>query len=228
MRFLWLIALTAACSGGNRQLDISAPPAKASRGTFSGPLCTGGECTCRNLTSPGDGGAGVPDDNHKRFEVRLKSPNQLWARVGDNDMYKSAERPEACFYVDLPSGDTQVELRASEANGVSGAWTIRELGSVTKSWYETFMFDCGYPGVCSFEELDGKKAELNEPKRDRCGSVKVKGITWDTGRSPDQLHPSELLVRATLDVYKFVPTRPHGDDCSKKQAEEHTEDNPTH
>ena len=228
MRFLWLIALTAACSGGNRQLDIGAPPAKASRGTFSGPLCTGAECTCRNLTSPGDGGVGTPADGYKRFEVRLKSPNQLWARVADNYMYKSAERPEACFYVDLPSGDTQVELRASEANGVSGAWTIRELGSVTKSWYETFMFDCGNPGVCSFEELDEKKAELNDPKRDRCGSVKVKGITWDTGRSPDQLHPSELLVKATLDVYKFVPTRPHGDDCSKKQAEEHTEDNPTH
>jgi hypothetical protein len=228
MRFLWLIALAAACSGGNRQVDISAPPAKASRGTFSGPLCTGAECTCRNLTSPGDGGVGEPADGYKRFEVRLKSPNQLWAKVADNLMYKSAERPEACFYVDLPSGDTQIELRASEPNGVAAAWTIRELGNVTKSWYETFFFDCGNPGVCSFEELDGKKAELNEPKRDRCGSVKVKGITWDTGRSPDQLHPSELLVRATLDVYKFVPTRPHGEDCSKKQAEEHTEDNPTH
>ena len=36
--------------------------------------------------------------------------------------------------------------------------------------------------------------------------MKVKGITWDTGRSPDQLHPSELLVRATLNIYKFVPT----------------------
>lgn len=228
MRFLWLIALTAACSGGNRQVDISAPPAKTTRGTFSGPLCNGESCTCRNLTSPGDGGAGMPDDGHKRFEVRLKSPNQLWAKVGDNAMYKSNERPEACWYVDLPSGDTQVELRASEPNGVAASWTIRELGTVTKSWYETFLFDCGNPGVCSFEELDSKKEELKNPKRDRCGSVKVKGITWDTGRSPDQLHPSELLVKATLDVYKFVPTRPHGEDCSKKQAEEHTEDNPTH
>ena len=228
MRFLWLIALVAACSGGNRQLDIGSPPAKASRGTFSGPLCTGAECQCRNLTSPADGGAGVPTDTQKRFEIRMKSPNQLWAKIADNYMYKSAERPEACFYIDLPSGDTPLELRASEANGVSASWTIRELGSVTKSWYESFNFDCGNPGVCSFEELDTKKAEFTDPKRDRCGSVKVKGIVWDTGRSPDQLHPSELLVKATLDVYKFVPTRPHGEDCSKKQAEEHTEDNPTH
>lgn len=228
MRFLTLIALIAACSGGNRQIDIGAPPGKASRGTFSGPLCTGEECTCRSLTAAGDGGAGTPGEGQKRFEVRLKSPNQLWAKVGDNVMYKSPERPEACFYIDLPSGDTKVELRASEPNGVSAAWEIHELGTNTKSWYDTLTFECGNPGVCSFEELDGKKAELNDPKHDRCGSVKVKGITWDTGRSPDQLHPSELLVTATLDVYRFVPSRPHGEDCSKKQAEEHTEDNPTH
>jgi hypothetical protein len=51
-------------------------------------------------------------------------------------------------------------------------------------------------------------------------------MTWDTGRSPDQQYPNELLVHATLNIYKFVPDRPHGDDCSKKQAEEHSEDNP--
>ncbi len=80
--------------------------------------------------------------------------------------------------------------------------------------------------MCSFDELRGKKQEYADPKQDKCGSVKVKGLTWDTGRSPDQLHPSELAVKATLDVYKFVPDRPHGDDCGKKQKAEHDEDNP--
>jgi hypothetical protein len=227
MRFgLFAFLPLLACSGGAHQIEIGAPPAKVTRGTFAGPLCSGDTCTCRELNAAGDGGAGVPTDGTKRFEVRLKSPNELWANVRGNAMYKSAERVEACFYVDLPTGDNPVELRASEPNGVAAAWSIKELGTQTKSWYDTFTFECGNPGVCSFEELDGKKAELKDPKADHCGSTKIKGITWDTGKSPDQLHPSELLVRATLNIYKFVPDRPHGDDCSKKQREEHDEDNP--
>lgn len=193
------------------------------QGTFAGPLCSGSTCKCRD----GGGDAGVPTNLDKRFEVRLNSPQQLWAKVGNNQMYKDAERVEACFYIDLPAGkETSVELRASDPNGVAASWSIRELGTKSKSWYDTFLFNCGSPGVCSFDELDGKKAELKDPKQDRCGSTKVKSITWDTGRSPDQLHPSELLVRATLKVYNFVPMRAHGDDCSKKQDEERAEDNP--
>jgi hypothetical protein len=52
------------------------------------------------------------------------------------------------------------------------------------------------------------------------------GPDRDTGRSPDALHPAELLVRATLNVYKFIPDRPAGSDCSQKQKAEHDEDNP--
>lgn len=215
----------AGCSGGASQIDIAAPPAKMTQGVFAGPLCSGDACKCRE--GEGDGGAGIPQQaGYKRFEIRLSSPQQLWIRVRDNLMYKNAERAEACFYVDLPSGDTPIEMRASDPHGVSAEWTIKELGAETLSWYDTFSFNCGNPGVCSFEELRGKKAEYTDPKRDRCGSVKVKGLQWDTGRSPDQLYPNELLVRATLDVYRFVPDRPSGSDCSKKQDTEHAEDNP--
>src|SRR5512143_922490 len=211
-RFLWVTAGLLGCSGSAHQIEIGPPPAKATRGTFAGPLCSGSSCKCRDLNAPADGGAGVPTDASKRFEIRLQSPNQLWANVAGNEMYKSAEQAEACFYVDLPVGETSLELRASEPNGVAAGWAIRELGTQTKSWYDTLLFDCGNPGVCSFEELDGKKAEMKDPKHDHCGSTIVKGVTWDTGKSPDQLHPSELLVRATLKVYKFVPNRAHGDD----------------
>ncbi|HEU4615991.1 MAG TPA: hypothetical protein VFS15_28035 [Kofleriaceae bacterium] len=219
---IWVCLLLAACSGSAHQIEIGAPPAKVTQGVFAGPLCSGDRCSC--ATAPAD--AGVPTDGRKRFEVKLDSPNQLWITVADNQMYKSPERATECFYIDLPSGDTPVEMRASEPNGVAGTWTIRELGTQTKSFYDTFTFSCGNPGACSFEELREKKAEYKDPKRDRCGSVKVKGLTWDTGRSPDMEYPSELLVRATLDVYRFEPDRPHGADCSTKQADEHTEDNP--
>ena len=218
------ISLLVACSGSSHQIEIGAPPGKTTQGVFAGPLCSGNACKCREGAA--DGGAGVPEQaGYKRFEVRLSSPQQLWIKIRDNVMYKDAERADACFYIDLPAGDTAVEMRASDANGVSAQWAIRELGSETKSWYDSLVFNCGHPGVCSFEELDTKKAEYKDPKHDRCGSVKIKGLTWDTGRSPDQMHPSELLVRATLDVYKFAPNRPHGADCSKKQQEEFDVDN---
>ena len=224
MRLGFLFALVA-CSGGARQIEIGPPPAKMTEGVFAGPLCDGGRCKC--ATGPADGGAGVPDrEGMKRFEIRLNSPYELWIQVGQNRMYKDAEKPEACWYLDLPTGDTAVEMRASQPYGVAATWSIRELGTKTKSYYNTLVFSCGNPGACSFEELDTKKAEFKDPKTDRCGSVKVRALSWDTGRSPDQLYPNELLVRAKLDVYRFEPDRPSGDDCSRKQREEHDEDNP--
>ncbi|HEX5064437.1 MAG TPA: hypothetical protein VFV99_33910 [Kofleriaceae bacterium] len=224
MRFFWL-CLLAGCSGGAHQIEIGAPPAKVTEGVYAGPLCSGDTCKC--ASGPADGGAGVPEDDKKRFEVRLNSPNELWLQVGDNRMYKDAERVEACWYMDLAApGETAVAMRASKEHGVSATWSIRELGTKTKSYYDTLVFGCGNPGACSFEELDTKKAELKDPKHDHCGSTIVKGLTWDTGRSPDQQYPNELLVTAKLKIYKFVPDRPHGEDCAKKQTEEHDEDNP--
>jgi len=190
------------------------------QGVLSGPLCEGDHCRCRDVAAKADGGAGTPADTKKRFEVRLgPSPQELWATVGGIVLYKSPERPEACFYIDLAPGNTPVELRASDPSGVAAAWTIRELGTMTKSWYDSFAFACGAPGVCSFEELDENKEHYDQMKHhvaDMCGSVKVNSLTWDTGKSPDQLHPSELLVRVALHIYRRAPTQVHGDpSCGK-------------
>jgi hypothetical protein len=221
MRPWALLLVVVSCSGGSsHQLPIGPPPGRLTQGVLFGPLCDGDHCTCRDIKAPGDGGAGLPTDTKKRFEVRLgPSPQELWVTIGGTTLYKSAERPEACFYVDLPAGDTPVELRASNPAGVSAAWTIRELGVKTRSWYDSFAFSCGAPGVCSFDELDENKRGLEEMKHhvaDLCGSVKIRGLTWDTGKAPDQLHPSELLVRLALSVYRRVPTQIHGDpSCGK-------------
>ncbi len=214
-----LVLVVAACSGGGgHQIAIGPPPGKTTEAVLAGPLCAGDHCKCRT----GAEDAGVPTDDKKRFEIRLKSAQQLWATVRGNKLYKNAEQPEACFYVDLSPGDSPVELRASDPNGVSAEWTISELGTQTKSWYDTFRFECGNPGVCSFDEIDAKKAEFAGYKRglrDACGSTRIKGVSWDTGKAPDNQHPSELLVRLTLDVYKFAPDKPHGDDCGKGKTE---------
>ena len=206
------------CGGDRHQIAIGAPPGKTTEAVLAGPLCEGDHCKCRS----GADDAGQAPEGQKRFEIRLKSAQQLWATVRGNKLFKSAEAPEACFYVDLPAGDSPVELRASDPNGVSAEWQISELGAKTKSWYDTFRFECGNPGVCSFDEIAGHKAEYATMKRglhDPCGSTKLEGLSWDTGKAPDNQHPSELLVRLTLDVYKFAPDKAHGDEtCGKGKA----------
>ena len=210
---LAIIALTLGCGSAPPQITIDPPPAKMTTGTLTSALCNDGQCKCR--TGPEDGGVGYPADGRKRFEIRLGSAYDLWVSLPPNTvLYKSPERADACFYLDLAPGRHPVELRASNKNGVSLGLEVRELGAKTKTWYETFKFVCGNPGVCSFSELDGKKAEYASIKRglhDACGSTKIKGVLWDHGRSPDQEYPSELAVQLTLDVYKFAPWKPHGD-----------------
>lgn len=217
---LALLILFVACSGTAHQISIGPPPPRSTDGVLAGPACNGTECKCRNLDAPGDGGVGVPNDaTHKRFEVRLSSPQELWAQIGTNHLYKSAERADACYYVDLPPGIAPVELRASNKDGAAGSWSIRELGTKTKSFYDTFLFACGVPGVCSFEELDHNKAEILAMRRslhDLCGSTKIRDLLWDQSTAPDGAHPTDVVVRLKLDLYKFAPWKVHGDEtCGK-------------
>lgn len=224
-----LVAL--ACSGTAHQISIGPPPAKETHAVLAGGLCQDNHCKCRD--GKDDGGAGFPEaPGKKRFEFRLTSAQQLWVTInGSSTLYKTPEHAEECFYVDLPTGNQAIELRASNPDGVSAALQIHELGTKTKSWYDTFAFECGVPGVCSFDDLDGIKAQYTGAKRnvfDKCGTTKVKGITWDHGKAPDQLHPSELLVRLTLDVYKFAAWKPHGDPtCGEGGGRHGPADEPT-
>lgn len=203
-----------ACGGTAHQLVIDPPPARVTHAVLAGARCADNHCSCRG--DSGDGGVGVPDGpGKKRYEIRLTSAQDLWLTINKSTvLYKSPERAEECFYVDLPTGAQQVELRASNPDGVSAGLEIHELGTRTQSWYDTFAFACGTPGVCSFDELDSLKPRYNVPRHlyDRCGTTKVKGISWDHGKAPDSQHPNDLLVRLTLDIYKFAAWKPHGDD----------------
>ncbi len=213
-QLLVLASLLASCGGDRKQIAIGPPPAKATTGALAGPLCGAGAESCTCMKSPEE--AGAPEAGLKRFEIRLgPTPHDLWATLPGRVLYKSPERPEMCFYVDLAPGQHPIELRASNSSGVAAAIAVSELGAKTRSAYRTFRFSCGSPGgVCSFEELDGKKAEyqgVQKNTHDPCGSTKVKELVWDTGRSPDQLVPSEFALRMVLHVYKFEPDKPAGD-----------------
>jgi len=193
-------------------VEIGPPPMKLTKGALSGATCDGDHCQCRQ--GPEDGGTGYPTDGRKRFEIRLSSAYDLWATLPNTVLYKSPETATACYYVDLPPGKHSMTLRASNPGGVSFALEVHELGTKTKAWYDTFAFACGHPGVCSFAELDDKKAEASKVERglyDKCGSTRIRGLGWDHGKSPDQQYPSELQVELSLDVYKFAPWKQPGD-----------------
>ncbi|MBL9015199.1 MAG: hypothetical protein JNL83_13535 [Myxococcales bacterium] len=220
MNRILAITLVAACGGGGgKQIQIGPTPPPRTTGTLAGPLCEYDHCTCADAQHD----PGTPDGGRKRFEIKLSSSQQLWASLpGDTVLYKTPEKAEVCFYVDLPPGQHPIRLRASAKDGVSAQLDVREIGTATKSAYSTFTFECGHPGVCSFDELDALKAKYAQVARglhDPCGSTRVKGIGWDHGKAPDGSHPSELVVEATLDVYKFAPHKPHGDPtCGEGRA----------
>lgn len=213
-----------ACSGPTHphQVTIAPPPAPTTIATLAGPLCTGQTCTCRGPDAPVDA-AGTPDPGVKRFEFRVgPSEHDLWVTVDDMVLYKGVARAEDCFYVDLGAGDHAVGLRAHHGGGLSAAVAISEYAPATASWYQTYRFACGVPGVCSHDEIDAYKASLAQYRRgihDPCGSVKIKNVTWDTGVAPDAMHPDDLALGLTLDVYDFAPKHPHGDPACANRGE---------
>ncbi|MGE0548564.1 MAG: hypothetical protein AB7O24_02605 [Kofleriaceae bacterium] len=224
MRWLHVVGLLAglcACGGSKTQIEIGPVPPRQTGAPLAGPLCQTEECKC----AEGGEDAGFPEAGKKRFEVKLgPSPQALWVTLPTGVLYKSAERAQACFYVDLAApGTVTAELRASDDNGVSAAMTVKELGNKTKSWYDTFAFECGSPGVCSFDELQSQKATYASVKRglhDPCGAVKIRNVMWDHGKAPDQMHPSELVMRFTMQIYKLDPDKPHGSECGRGQTDE--------
>ncbi|MCE9575006.1 MAG: hypothetical protein K8W52_17785 [Deltaproteobacteria bacterium] len=213
--FFSLVAL-GACGGSQTQIAIAPAPAPTTIATLVGPLCENGQtCTCRDPSAPGDGGAGTAPEGLKRFEIKVgPASNALWITLDDMVLYKSEQRADECFYVDLRPGPHRLGLRGHQDHGLSAAMTVREYGPAAQSWYDSVHFECGSPGVCSLDELATVKTEFAQVERgvhDKCGSVKVKGVSWDTGTAPDAMHPEDLAVSMTLQVYKFLPDKRHGD-----------------
>jgi len=207
----WLIAafaLAMACGGSTAPI----PPLGAARteATLVGPLCTGGLCQCREEVKK-KFVAGEPDAGFKRFEVRIGPiGNDLRVEVGPHKIYKSAERPTDCYYIDLPPGEHAVTVRGHGDPSFGAAVRISEMGSGPQApWYETFIFECG-SNVCSVDDLKYWRSETEKlgPAHDPCGSTKVSAVNYRHGSVPDGLHPIDLLLEATLQVYNFKPEKP--------------------
>lgn len=190
---------------------MSPVPARMTRATLAGPLCDGAEIACRCREPGAD--AGSPAPGRKRYEIRIgPAEDELWAAVDDMLLYKSKERAEECFYVDLRPGKHPVTLRAEGAQGFGARLTISEQG--TQGWYDTFDFQCGAPGRCAMTDLRDWIDGLSRYRRgvhDPCGSTKIRDVRWQAGRTPDLVHPDALQLDLVLDVYRFAPAHPPGD-----------------
>jgi hypothetical protein len=232
-RFIIPAFLAGACGGSAGQGGAPAPvPGVPTAGeeqlqprteaVLAGPLCQSDSCRCRE----GDADAGAPAAGLKRFEVRLgPSDDPLWAVVDGMVMFKSDQRQEACFYVDLKSGTHAVRFRDRGKQGLNAAVAIAEQGGAEDAtwWYHTFDFQCGAPGACDVETIERWKQQVTalRGKHDPCGSTKVQAIRWETGRMPDRTpdQPDDIDLHFTLDVYKFTPENPPGsDECDKRPA----------
>jgi hypothetical protein len=192
-------------------------PAPSTRATLAGPLCDVTECQCSEDPSK----IGLAEAGLKRFRIELgPSESLLWATIGKNVMHKGHERASACFYVDLPTGEHPISLRAQGEAGFGAGMRISEVGGEEGPWlYETFDFQCGAPGLCDMQSLRDWRKSISKVvagKHAPCGSVRILGIDWITGRMPDNLHPADFRLDATMKVYKFLPHDPPGTESCVK------------
>jgi hypothetical protein len=221
---LIVIGSLAACGSSEKRLEFPATPEEKTLATLAGHRCTTGDyCACRRAADAEDNTEKAPPpEGHKRFELRIASSDgRAWVVIdGKDQLFKSTERIEDCFYLDLPNGDHTISMRAkadSEQGGVGAGLKVLEYGPQTNAWYEIFQMTCGAPGACDKDSLVEWKQRAEADRRtiwDPCSSTKVKGIAWETGRMPDALHPEELTVSFSMKLYDHSPRfQPRDETC---------------
>lgn len=220
-------ALPSACGGAERPPASPASLPTETRAALAGHRCLSpSHCQCRRLGVAADQAERTPPPaGKKRFEVRVQSSTGVvWVTIdGKEQLFKSTERAEDCFYVDLAPGPHPIRLwakaDAAGGGGVGVGLRIAEHEPGRTWWFTSFDFQCGVPGPCDKDRLTEWKAEIAADRRrlrDPCGMSRIQGLTWETGRMPDALHPQELRMSFTLNVYARVPERPPGDpDCAE-------------
>lgn len=223
---IFLSLLAAGCGSTEKRLEFAPTPEERTMATLAGHRCqTGDFCQCRQVGNAEDVEKTPPAEGHKRFELRVKSSEgRAWVTIdGKETLFKSMERIEDCFYLDLPFGEHTVSVRAKadqQAGGVGAGLKVSEFGPQTNAWYDVFSFTCGAPGPCDKDSLVDWKHRAEADRReiwDPCSSSKVKGVAWETGRMPDSLHPEELTVSFSMKLYKHSPRfQPRDETCPVK------------
>jgi hypothetical protein len=202
-----------------------AQKAGARDANLAGARCKGGApCVCRNREgSPAE--APPPDEQHKRFEIRMAGIGGGATLDSPTLGHFSAGPDEACFYIDvLPGTTSDVVFTASEAMkeaGVGPVLDIAEYGPKGPWWYDVVSVRCEGPNHrCNRDAADAWAAEAKGRKRGRvdpCGSSVVSRLVWDTsgGTGNRELGMfKDFTVRFTMEVKRFATQwPPHAKEC---------------
>ena len=232
--------VTAACSGSvaSGPAPSSAGPPRASLETpgarnanLAGARCKGGApCKCRDRLGGAAEAAEAPppDEQHKRFEIRLAGAGGGAILDSPTLGHFAAVDDEACFYIDvLPGTTSDVSFTAIEGRkegGVGPLLEIAEYGPKGPWWYDVVSVRCVGPGGrCNRDAADGWSAEAKSRKRGRvdpCGSSVISHLVWDTSGGVGNRELGlfkDFTVRFTMEVKRF-PTqfRPHAPECVAK------------
>jgi hypothetical protein len=204
----------------------AAPEAPGARNAnLAGSRCKdGAPCVCRDRFGP-KGESPPPDEQHKRFEIRLAGSGGSAVMDSPTLGHFTAGIDEVCFYVDvLPGTTSDVVFTATEAGkdqGVGPLLDIAEYGPKGPWWYDVINVRCEGPnGRCNRDAADSWSAAAKGRKRGRadpCGSSVVTHLQWDTSggianRELGLFH--DFTVKFTMEVKRF-PTQwpPHAKEC---------------
>jgi len=221
-------SVAAGPAGTGRPASGGIEPEGARNANLAGARCkSGAPCICRNR----DGGPQAqaesppPDEQHKRFEIRLGAVGGGATLDSPTLGHFAAGADEACFYIDvLPGTTSDVTFTAVEAvkeGGVGPALDIAEYGPKGPWWYDVLTVRCEGPNRrCNRDAADAWSAEAKGRKRGRvdpCGSSVISHLVWDTSGGVGNRELGifkDLVVKFTMEVKRF-PTQwpPHAKEC---------------
>jgi hypothetical protein len=235
-----LLAACMGCGGATAFKPVAAGSAAAPRAVaekpgardanLAGSRCVRGPnapCTCRKRTGePPETPA--PDDQHKRFELRLSAEGGSATFDSPTLGHFAAGDIETCFTIDvLPGTTSDVVFVAKEAfpgQGMGPVLELAEYGPKGPYWYRIVDVHCAGPaGRCNRDAADAWGEEVKTRKRGRidpCGSTVVTRLGWDTtgGTGDPELGLfRDFTVSFTMEVKRFATQfRPGSTECVPK------------
>jgi len=219
-------------SSGATAPASSSGPASAAPGArdanLAGARCSGGRCSCRQRN--GDGNESKPpDEDHKRFEIRLGAVGGNATLDSPTLGHFSAGSDDTCFYIDVLPGTTSEATFSARGDtkegGIAPELQIAEYGPKGPWWYDILRVECqtGPGGRCNRDAADAWGVEAKARKRGRidpCGSAVISHLRWDTSGGTGDRELGlfrDFTVQFTIDVKRFATQfHPGATECVPK------------
>lgn len=198
--------------------ELESPGARDAN--LAGARCKqGAPCKCRERLGGDPAENPPPDEQHKRFEIRLAGSGGGATLDSPTLGHFAARDDEACFYIDvLPGTTSDVTFTAREGRregGVGPLLDIAEYGPKGPWWYDILAVRCAGPeGKCNRDAADAWSEVAKGRKRGRvdpCGSAVVTRLVWDSSGGVGNRELGlfrDFTVKFTLEVKRFATQLP--------------------